>query len=274
MRSPFPGLDPYVEPFWSGIHTRMIVALCDQLTGQLPEGLWADVEETVVVEVTPEERTYVKPDAAIFDAQPWDPKNQAQESGIAVAEPLVVDDCLEQKDREILIIDTTTGDSVVTAIELLSPANKLGTENRARYIAKRNAYRAGGANLVEIDLIRSGEHIVGAPEHTIPASRRNDRIVSIHRHYALKWEIYSISLREALPAFWLPLRPGDGDVILQLQPAFEEVFEKGGYFGRIDYSREPEPRLPESDTAWADELLCEEGIRTQKHPLQVKKPEA
>ncbi len=176
---------------------------------------------------------------------------------------MVVEDCLEKMDREILIVDTTTGDSVVTAIELLSPANKLGTDNRARYIAKRNAYRAGGANWVEIDLIRSGQHIVGAPEHSIPASRRQDCIVSIHRHCALKWEIYPISLPEALPAFRLPLRPWDRDVILQLQPAFEEVFEKGGYFGRIDYRQEPEPRLSETDAAWADELLREHGIRTE-----------
>ncbi len=260
--SPFPGLDPYLEPFWSGVHNSLLTHFRNQLQDQLPDGLWADVEETVVVESAPGSKSWLKPDAAVFDAKPWESEPNTGTADIAVAEPLIVQDTVERTERCIVIIDTTTGDEVVTAIELLSPANKLGTDNRARYIAKRDAYHATGTNFVEIDLIRSGEHIVGAPIQSIPDEKRGAPIVSVHRAVTLTWEIYPVSLRELLPTFRVPLRPCDSDVVIQLQSAFDENYRHGGYGNRVDYAKEPEPRFCAEDALWADELLREKGLRS------------
>ena len=109
------------------------------------------------------------------------------------------------------------------------------------------------------DLLWSGAF--GAPEHVVPSPNRQEGIVSVYRSYTMKWEIYSARLRSPLPAFRIPLRQGERDALLQLQPAFEEVFEKGGYGSRINYSNEPEPRLNETDCAWADALLKASNLR-------------
>ena len=47
-------------------------------------------------------------------------------------------------------------DRVITAIELLSPANKNRSQHYDAYVAKREEYLAGNTSLVEIDLHRSG----------------------------------------------------------------------------------------------------------------------
>jgi len=259
MKSPFPGLDPYLEPFWSGVHTRLLVNLCNQLQGQLPSGLWADVEETVVVETLGNPPFHLRPDVAVFDAEPWNPDPGSGGTTVAVAEPLVIRDTLERTERAILVTDTTTGDQLVTAIELLSPANKSGTENRARYIARRNSYSAAGANLVEIDLLRGGEHVVSVPVGQLPLSKRHQPMVCVRRSLPLVWEVYPVSLREPLPSFRVPLRRGDRDVILQLQLAFDDNYQHGGYAKRVDYRKEPDPPFSVEDACWAQNLLGERG---------------
>jgi hypothetical protein len=50
MKSPFPGMDPYLERFWPDLHARLILYACDQIEEQLPGNLIARVEERVVVE--------------------------------------------------------------------------------------------------------------------------------------------------------------------------------------------------------------------------------
>src|SRR5262249_57266251 len=53
MPSPFPGMDPYLEAHWRDIHAGLIIYARDALQGQLPSGLRARVEESVLLE-TPE----------------------------------------------------------------------------------------------------------------------------------------------------------------------------------------------------------------------------
>ena len=36
MRSPFPGMDPYLEQFWGDVHHRLITYTCDALQRHLP----------------------------------------------------------------------------------------------------------------------------------------------------------------------------------------------------------------------------------------------
>ena len=49
MPSPFPGMDPYLEApaFWSGFRATFIVHIRAALTGRLPQGYYADVEQHV-----------------------------------------------------------------------------------------------------------------------------------------------------------------------------------------------------------------------------------
>ncbi len=58
--------------------------------------------------------------------------------------------------RRVEIVDLASGERVVTAIEVLSPANKLPGKAREAYRANQRDFIAAGVNFVEIDLIRQG----------------------------------------------------------------------------------------------------------------------
>ena len=44
-RSPFPGMDLWLQRGWDSLQPRLLLALCDVLRGRLPPGLFADVEQ-------------------------------------------------------------------------------------------------------------------------------------------------------------------------------------------------------------------------------------
>ena len=90
MKSPFPGMDPYLEQFWPDLHARLILYASDQLEEQLPSNLIARVEERVVLE-TEEEPHGVYPDIKITER----PGRRAAVGGAArqaaVIEPVIVE---------------------------------------------------------------------------------------------------------------------------------------------------------------------------------------
>lgn len=264
MKSPFPGLDPYLEPFWSNVHTSLMTYMRDEIQRQLPEGLWANVEETVTVDdFDLGDRRKVKPDVDIIDDRPWEPTWNQEEGGLAVAEPVVVVEEEPRTERHILIVDTRTGNSVITAIEVLSPANKIGERNRREYQRKIRDFLRSSVSVVEIDLIRSGAHVLSLPAKSIHERWKKDYLISVCRGYndPLKWELYPLSLREAIKPFRLPLRHGDADIVLDLQAVLDRCYENGGYDRRIDYSQDPEPDVEEEHRKWLDELLRDRGVR-------------
>jgi hypothetical protein len=55
MKSPFPGMDPYLEARWGDVHQRLITYAADQLAPRLPADLRARVEERVFVEMEAEQ---------------------------------------------------------------------------------------------------------------------------------------------------------------------------------------------------------------------------
>src|SRR3954470_17684496 len=48
-RSPFPGMDPWLESYWGDVHATIITDLADQISAQLPAELFVRVEEMVYV---------------------------------------------------------------------------------------------------------------------------------------------------------------------------------------------------------------------------------
>jgi hypothetical protein len=181
-------------------------------------------------------------------------------AGVAVTEPIVIVDPEPYTDRHVRIVDA--GGRVVTAIEVLSPTNKLAIERRRTYRQKRRAYQDGGVNVVEIDLVRDGEYIVLAPEELIAPSKRTPYIVSVWRvtRPTVKFA-YPCPLRESLPRVAVPLRPQDTNAVLDLQQLIDLCYIRGRYHERIDYRFQPEPRLSPPDAEWADQLLRAAGRR-------------
>ena len=264
MRSPFPGVDPYLEQFWGDVHHTMINRSRAAIQRQLPADLVARVDERVFVEPSVGLPPIIIPDVRVVE-RGWreEPVLRAS-NGIAVAEPLVIQIDQDEPVRQgfIEIIDLKSGRQVVTVIEIISPSSKLTGPGRDIYIKKQGELRQAGVSLVEIDLNRTGSRVLSEPFKLIPDGHRTPYAACVRRGWKRSaFEYYRLPLRERLPAIAIPLRQTDRDVPLDLQSVLEECCEEGRYVDDIDYYEEPEPALNPEDTKWADALLRVQGLR-------------
>ena len=183
MKSPFPGLDLYLEKFWSNVHTRAMTYLGDQIQPQLPEGLWSHVEESVTVNDPNADRDrIITPDVHVTEEGETNPEwsnSRTTTSAATIAEPVIIVAEEEITQRHIEIRDVKSGGEVITVIEVLSPSNKVGFEQRVAYRKKQRSVILARINLVEIDLIRSGEYVVSVPWEKIPESKKSEYLISV-----------------------------------------------------------------------------------------------
>jgi hypothetical protein len=250
MAMVFPGMDPYLEDplLWPGIHNSLIVYIRDQLQPQLRPRYIAAIEERVFVE-GPDRQ--IVPDVWIERAR--------SSAGTAVAvwpadEPVVVQvPELEMHESYLEILDRHSGQAVVTVIEVVSPTNKFPGPGRSSYLAKQRDVRASTAHLVEIDLLRAGQHVLAAPEWVARGRGPYDYLVSVNRSTPPrdKFDLYAKTVRQRLPRVHIPLADGDPDVTVDLQAAIEQTYEAGSYRDRINYAAPCVPPLPAEDQAWA-----------------------
>ena len=71
-----------------------------------------------------------------------------------------------------------------------------------------------------------------------------------------QFELYRAPLQERLPNIPIPLRPGERDIVLELQPLIDECYRDGRYH-RIDYHSDIKLNFSESDLAWISQRLRE-----------------
>lgn len=266
MKSPFPGMDPYLESRWSDVHATLITAIKEALQPSMPPGLRARSEERILLEEPDgQPMRRFRADVAAIDTGRLERRAAAPAAdvgGVAVAESVdITFHNAPVVDRFVRIIDTTTGNRVVTVIEVLSPWNKSAGRLNEDYVRKLNDFARGGVSVVEIDLLRSSRRHLLVTEVDLPASRRSPYLVFVHKG----WQpdnatAYLIGLRSPLPPIPIPLRQTDADVNLALQPLIERVYVAGGH-DDIDYARPPDPPLAGDDAGWADELLRAAGRR-------------
>ncbi len=255
MSSPFPGMDPYLEQYWRDVHTSLIVYARNQLQSKLPSDLRARVEERVLVESPGAAPRGVHPDVRVFETERPALRAAPATSEIA-AEPLLLEIVDEPTTETFIEIrEVGTGHRLITAIEVLSAANKFPGDGQDKYLLKQGEILRGGVNLVEIDLLRSGMRVVAAPIDLIPPGRRTPYLACVRRASCpRKSEAYPIPLRERLPVIRVPLRPTDADALLDLQKLIDECWTTGGY-DDIDYTVPPVPPLWPDDAAWAESLM-------------------
>ena len=260
-RSPFPGMDPFLERHWPDLHTKLVAYAADALNGSLPEDLIARSEERVGIESDGEAPRGVAPDVRVLEAVGAQAgEGSAQGDGVGLAPYRLVAMLEPITERFIEIVDPT-GRRLITVIEFISPANKRGKALKS-FIEKREELLAGGVNFVEVDLIRSGDWRALMHPHVCPP-----RALSPYRATVripgdpLAVYLHPISLRELLPTLRVPLRPREAPVELALQPLLEQAYHNGRYARTIDYAQPPDPPLAGDDAAWADELLRGAGKR-------------
>lgn len=227
-RSPFPGMDPWLERHWGNVRHSFVQHSCDQIAERLPAALFATVEETAYSAVEDEDGEF----SAVLGH---------------------------------IEIRKLEGDQpLVTAIEVISPTNKLDARNRRRYVQKRDAYYAAGAGVVEIDLLRAGDPLIDVPWGRVAARLITPYKACIRRVPAAdadeEVEYYPLPLRERLPRLGIPLRATDADVVSDLQQPIDRAYAMGRYGMRLDYaSPPPGPLLSADDAAWVAEQLQRRG---------------
>ena len=250
----FPGMDPYLENvfLWSGVHARMIVYICNALQPLIRPRYVAAIEERVYMEGASIHRI---PDVWLKH------RRRPQRGAIALMEadaPVTVRVSQNEIHEPFIgILDRTSGQKLVTVIELVSPTNKHEGPGRVSYLDKQKEVRASDAHLVEIDLLRTGQHVVAVPKDAIARHESYHYLVCVNRAQELRdeYDLYFSQLRERLPRIRIPLTAGDPDVKLELQPIVEQVYKDGCYDDRIDYGKPCKPPLSPADQAWANQLI-------------------
>jgi hypothetical protein len=261
MKSPFPGMDPYLEKWWEGVHQTLVIYARDAMQPQLPDDLWALAEDRVYIESDSGRMRQIVPDVHVSRVY-HEPKSQSamlKEGCTAAAEPVLFElHDLEITESYIKIVDRAGG-KVVTVIEFLSPANKSAGPGQNSYLEKQAEVLRSDTNLVEVDLIRAGERMLALPRDKIPDEHRTDYLACISPAWKRKLrELYPMPLRQRLAVLPVPLRQHDSRISLDLQELIEQAYSKGRY-DRLDYTVELQPPLSAADAAWANALLKAAG---------------
>ena len=258
MPSPFPGMDPYLEgSLWTTVHFSLSAEIVRQLAPRLRPRYLVLPAERFVME-TPEGVAItvgdIYPDVGVAKRGPAPPVEQA---GAVTAAPLRIPTVIPSPIPHVTIeIRDVANRELVTAIELLSPTNKRG-EGKEEYLAKRRRILLSTAHLMEIDLLRRGQRVpmteaLPAAPYFVFLSRAEQRPLT---------EIWPIALDDPLPAVPVPLLPGDDDVALRLQEAFDATYDLLGYDLAVDYREPPEVPLGSEAAAWAEKLLNATGLQ-------------
>ena len=251
MPSPFPGMDPFLEAHWGDVHTTLAASIRSALRAQLPAGLVARIEERVLLEIVYEDeegtlRESVYPDVGAFELPSSEYSPEASAASVAVATPLFMDTKYVLRTQRTVNIIETKGMRVITAIELLSPRNKIGSQNRAAYLTRQEMQLDAGVSLVEIDLIRQGKHVLYCP----PIGRRGHYAISVVRSWKpTRAEVYPARFDAPLPVINVPLRERDTDAILDLQPLLERAYIDGDYHV-LDYAEPLTPPFTVAENRW------------------------
>ncbi|MEZ6131838.1 MAG: DUF4058 family protein [Planctomycetaceae bacterium] len=260
MKSPFPGMDPFLEnpAVFPDFHDAFIAYLREAIQPGLPEPYYAALGRRSWVEIS---ERFIGPDVNVIAPASHRLRSRPDNSSVETAtmevtRPIVV--TVPHDEQSETFVEVYTGRRrdrrLVTALEVLSPTNKQpGEKGRNLYLREQAELLDSKCHLVEVDLLRGGTHTTAVPEDRL---RQNVPSFAYHvcSHHFDQFEdflIYPIQLADTLPTISIPLLPGDGDVPVNLQQVFERTYAAGPYHREIDYSETvPPPELTAEQLLW------------------------
>lgn len=265
MKSPFPGMDPYIESqdLWGDFHNHLIEHIYQHLADAVPERYFVRSGRRsyyILVGSKGEVEHSFEPDVKITAPRSGKPKRKS--GGMAVAEPAAAIDPLtlrafiedEYREAFVEIYEADPKQRLVTTIEVLSPANKRpGTKGWKLYQRKRRSALLGGVNLVEIDLLRGGQK----PPMLDPWPDSPYTVLVARASREQYCKVWRASFQRPLPEIPVPLDEPDADIPLQLQPMIEAIYKRSRYSGSIDYTKPLKQPLRGAEAAWVKKQLRE-----------------
>lgn len=256
MKTPFPGMDPYLEQpgVWNQVHSSLIIDIQRFLAPLVQPNYKVIIEQLTYMTMVstngePKPPVVGQPDNLVVSPKGYQPAqttasaiNQAATKPLPATLPMPIEEIhryLEIRDKE---------DEVITVIEILSPTNKRG-EGRKQYLDKRLDILRTYTNLVEIDLLRQG--------HPLPmqvAAENDYRIIVSRCQHRPVADAYLFSMRDPIPDIPIPLRREEDEPLLKLNDILHKVYELGYYATFVDYEIPLQPPLSDEALAWVTEL--------------------
>lgn len=242
-------MDPYLEgELWRDVHNSMAVAIRNRLSEIIDPRYVIRLESSVTSNEDPvQEIGLMRPDVAVESASrpPAD-----SSSSVATLVPRLFVPAPAPFLATSLRIRLGKERTLITSIEIVSPANKYGAGLR-QFQRKWSTLRRAGVSLVEIDLIRRGERIFTQPE-----LRDAPYLVTVTRSEAIQTGAWPIMLREQLPEIPIPLLYPDEDARVALQDLLNTIYGQARFGNTIDYAgTPPAPPLSAEDAEWARERV-------------------
>jgi hypothetical protein len=247
-------MDPYIEgQEWEDFHNRLQNALAHLLAPVLRPRYAARLEKRVYVELPLDESLSTSIPDLVVIRTPWG-EREPTPAGIIPPAPFAIPLPVPEERREpFLEIRLRDGGRLVTVVEVLSPWNKRpGSQGWTEYQNKRQRVLSSPVHLIELDLLRGGQRMPAAgplpgADYYVTVSRGDRRPIA---------EVWPFTARDPLPMIPIPLEPPDPDAPLNLQAAFESVYEDAGYDYSLDYGHGNLPPLGPADAEWAAELIA------------------
>ncbi|MGC8639518.1 MAG: DUF4058 family protein [Isosphaeraceae bacterium] len=265
MPSPFPGMDPYLEnpEIFPDFHDSFITYLRENLQPNLPPPYFAALGRRVWIAAS---RRSIGPDVHVSreggqrQVTPRASSSLALAGGRVSRRVAVKVKSDEFREPFVEIYASVDGKKrLVTSIEVLSLSNKTaGEHGRELYLRKQREILGSQVHLVEIDLLRGGEHTTAVPfEAARDECGAFDYHVCVHAYNEAEvFQVYPMQLEEPLATLEIPLLPEDSPVLLDLQTVFKRCYDAGPYAREIDYGALAlVPPLDPDQAAWARSLL-------------------
>ena len=259
MRSPFPGMDPYLEhpALWPGVHNRLLTAIADELSPRVAPRYFVDIEQRAYPFDANDLSLIGVADVVVGArdrpvGRPAGPEPAAEVAVLDVEVPM-----LDEARQTYLELRDVRHGTLVTVFEILSPANKSHPKGREQYEVKREQIFESATHLVEIDLHRAGKPMPLAR----PTPPSDYRILISRGDRRPRARLYAFSVRHAIPSIPVPLLPGDDEPELDLNSVLHALYDRARYDLRLDYGKPPVPPLPEADAAWARDRIATAGDR-------------
>lgn len=251
MKSPFPGMDPYIESqgLWGDFRNHLLFGIHEAFADILPERYFGRVAERTYLSLADSEAKIIFPT----------PPHVAQ---ITASRYVVTEDgsrhmraFVEEEHREpflTIYCEDNPEPRVVTRIEILSPSNKrFGTLGWKLYQKQRRRVLRSNVHLVEIDLLRAGQRPPmldpwpESPYTLLIARAKNYKFCRV-------WPAY---FQRALPVIPVPVLKPDADLSLDLQPLIDRVYELSRYGRAINYSKPLNPPLATEEQTWVEDRI-------------------
>ena len=259
--NPFPGMNPYLEQRCGDVHAALVAYARDMIQEKLPADLRAQMQERVFVESEGIPLRAISPDVHVYGGRRPPVGSEEAAGGVAVAtepvaEPIMIYlPPIEIRETFLEIIDARSGGRVVTVIEFVSLANKVGGKGRRLYRQKQAEAKSARVNLVEIDLLRVGKSVTLSRPRWVPLPSLPPYHASIWRAtHPEQLEYYGFPLQKRLPRIPVPLRAADADVKLDLQELVNLAYRRGRY-DDIDYSQPTDPPFEGEDAQWIEGIV-------------------